>query len=379
MKKILVSGCYDLLHPGHIAFLKEAADYGQLHVRVGSDQNIQLLKGHLPLFSEEERVYLLNNLKCVYEAKVASGSGMLDFADDMADLRPDLFLVNEDGHTEGKEALCQSLGVEYKVLSREPAYDFPARSSTDAKAQIDLPYRICLAGGWIDQPWVSSLAPGSCIVFQIHPTHQFMDRAGLATSTRKTAQKIWGKRFPNGDITTHARLLFAYENPPGNQYISGSQDALGLVSPGINRLYYNGDYWPAKTESIEDPEIIKWLEKVIQFIPVSPRPDGYDPLVEKNLTKENAERLGRAGDLAWESILKKDLEGLGRALDETLEAWRTLLPYTVSDELMEIRAELSQGKGSCYSGCGGGYLMVVSEEKMEGALELSIRTLRGLL
>ena len=49
-KKVLVSGCYDLLHGGHIAFFKEAAGYGDLYVSVGSDENIQLLKDHGPGF-----------------------------------------------------------------------------------------------------------------------------------------------------------------------------------------------------------------------------------------------------------------------------------------------------------------------------------------
>jgi len=379
MKKVLVSGCFDLLHPGHIAFLKEAADYGELHVRAGSDANIELLKGHKPLFSEDERVYLLDNLKCVHEAKVSGGNGMLDFEPDLEMLKPDAFIVNEDGHTEDKETLCKKHGVEYIVLNRIPAYDFPERSSTDAKARLELPYRICLAGGWMDQPWVSSLAAGSCVVFQIQPTEEFMDRAGLATSTRRTAQNLWGKRFPNGDSETNAKLLFACENPPGSKYISGSQDAIGLVSPGINRLYYDGGFWPSKIESTEDPEIVQWLESVIKFVPVSPRPDGYDPLVEKNITSENVARLGKAGDLAWESILKKNLEGLGKALNETTDAWRSLLPYTVSEELMSKRSQISGGKGSCYSGCGGGYLIIVSEQDIDGAIPLSIRTSRGAI
>ncbi len=377
MKKVLVSGCFDLMHAGHIAFLKEAADYGQLHVRAGADANIELLKGHRPMFSQDERVYLLNNLKCVHEARVSAGSGMLDFEPDLETLKPDVFIVNEDGHTQGKADLCAKHGVEYKVLSRVPAYDFPARSSTDSKARLELPYRICLAGGWMDQPWVSSVAPGSTIVFQIHPTEEFMDRAGLATSTRRTAQTLWGKRFPSGDSETNARLLFACENPPGTKYISGSQDAIGLMSPGINRLSYDGGFWPAKIDSTEDEEIVAWLQSVVKFVPVSPRPDGYDPLIEKNLTVENVRRLGAAGDLGWESILKKDLVGLGKALDETTESWRALLPHTVSDELMAKRAEISGGKGSCYSGCGGGYLMVISAEDIAGSVPVYIRTSRG--
>ena len=111
---------------------------------------------------------------------------------------------------------------------------------------MKFPYRLCLAGGWIDQPWVSKMHPGSVVVAQIWPTMEFNDRSGLATSSRKTGIQIWGDRYPDGDHELNAKLLFGAENPPGKMYISGSQDHIGLLYPGINRLYYNGGYWPAE-------------------------------------------------------------------------------------------------------------------------------------
>ena len=56
-KKVLVSGCYDLLHGGHIAFFKTASAYGKLFVSVGSDENLLRLKGKKPFFSQEERLH----------------------------------------------------------------------------------------------------------------------------------------------------------------------------------------------------------------------------------------------------------------------------------------------------------------------------------
>jgi len=78
LTKVLVSGCFDLLHAGHIAFFKEAASYGELYVR-RHDKNLQLLKGRAPYFTEQERVYMINAIKYVSQAFLASGSGMLDF------------------------------------------------------------------------------------------------------------------------------------------------------------------------------------------------------------------------------------------------------------------------------------------------------------
>lgn len=373
MKTVLVSGCYDLLHAGHIAFLEEAAKFGRLHVRVGSDANVENLKGRPPLFSQDERAYLLGKLACVHEARVSSGWGMLDFAPDIDVIRPDVFVVNHDGHTSDKEALCREKGIEYHVLDRIPAENFPARSSTDSKSRSQLPYRVCIAGGWLDQPWVSELAAGPVVVAQLEPTISFMDRAGMATSSRKSAEILWGQRMPDTRLEHQAKVLFAFENPPGTQYVSGSQDALGFVLPGINRLDYAGGYWPEHIERCTDPAIAEWLQSVLHLVPVGERGEGYDPLVEQNLDPAFARRLAAAGQLAWDSILARDAAGLGKALDETLESWRQLLPATVPDDLLPVRERLAEGSlGSCFSGCGGGYLMIVSEAPVADAVPLRI-------
>ena len=39
-KKVFVSGCYDMLHSGHVAFFEEAASHGDLYVGIGSDKTI---------------------------------------------------------------------------------------------------------------------------------------------------------------------------------------------------------------------------------------------------------------------------------------------------------------------------------------------------
>ena len=158
-KKVLVSGCYDLLHGGHIAFFKTAATFGDLYVSIGRDENLLLLKGKRPVFSEEERLFTVKSIRYVYDAFLASGRGMLDFEPDLIRLKPDIFVVNSDGHTSDKEALCKENGVQYMVLERIPEPGLPARSSSATKRDMRFPYRLCLAGGWIDQPWVSKIHP----------------------------------------------------------------------------------------------------------------------------------------------------------------------------------------------------------------------------
>ncbi len=154
----------------------------------------------------------------------------------------------------------------------------PACSIPETNRDLRFPYRLCLAGGWIDQPWVSGIHPGSVVVAQIRPTIDFNDRSGLATSSRNVGIKIWGDRYPDGDHEQNARLLFDAENPRGKKYISGSQDHIGLLYPGINRLYYNGGYWPELIESTTGNDLCDWLSDVLWLVPLEPRPLGYDPL-----------------------------------------------------------------------------------------------------
>jgi cytidyltransferase-like protein len=373
-KKVMVSGCYDLLHAGHIAFFKSAAAYGKLYVFLGQDKNLLQLKGKAPYFSQDERRFMVGSIKYVHEAIVSSGMGKLDFVEEMKNLKPDFFIVNHDGHSEDKKQLCRELGVEYIVLERIPEKGLPARSSSETKKELRFPYRICIAGGWMDQPFVSKIHPGSVVVAQIWPTIDFNDRSGMATSSRSVAIELWGNQLPAGDPLRNAQLLFGAENYQ-NTYVSGSQDHIGLLKPGVNHLYYNGSPWPEKIESSVDPEICDWLSGVIHLVPLRPRPEGYNPLLEQHLTREIVKELGKAGNLCWESIIRKDVEGLGQSMKDTFRAWRKMLPYTVPDwVLQEMETNYFPNyPGAITSGSGGGYVMVASEKEIEGAIKIKVK------
>lgn len=374
-KKVLVSGCFDLLHGGHIAFFKTAATFGDLYVSVGKDENLFQLKGKMPYFSQEERLYIVSSIKYVIRAFLASGTGMLDFEPDIKRIKPDIFIVNKDGHSSDKEKLCRKERIEYIILDRIPEEGLPARTSSGTKRELRFPYRLCLAGGWIDQPWVSKIYPGSVVVSQIWPTLDFDNRSGLATSSREIGIRIWGDRYPDGDPLENARLLFGAENPPGREYISGSQDHLGLLMPGINRLYYNGGYWPEKINSNTSREICEWLSDVIYLVKLKPRPAGYDPLKVMHLKKQFIRELGEAGEQCWDSILKKDIAGLGKGMTDTYLSWKKILPLTVPDDILkEMKTKYFPNfPGAITSGSGGGYVIVVSESKVPGAVKIKVR------
>jgi len=372
-KKVLVSGCYDLLHAGHIAFFESAAEYGDLHVCIGSDENIRLLKGHAPKFSQAERLYMVQAVRHVKHARVSTGTGMLDFEPDLRELQPDLFVVNHDGATPEKKALCESQGVEFVELPRVPKEGLPARSSSGIKATTELPYRVCLAGGWIDQPWVSAVAPGSVVVAQIEPTVNFSLRSGMATSTRQHWERIMPLGVEIADREKLAKVLFGYENPPGTKYVAGSQDSIGLTYPGINRLDYDGGYWPHRIESCLDEDICAWLEQSLAVVPLFERPPGYDPLSKQNLTPDIVHRLGVAGEQCYEAILAKDIRGFGHSMTETHDSWREMLPETTSPEIDEILNSYNdQGYGRVTSGCGGGYIYVATQDDLPGSFRIKV-------
>lgn len=133
-KKVFVSGCYDLLHSGHVEFFRQAAAYGDLYVGIGSDATIMELKNHQTTYPEAERLFMVKSIRYVHDAFVNSGSGFLDFAPDLERLQPDVFVVNEDGDRPSKREFCEAHGIEYVVLKRVPAEGLTARSSTQLKA-----------------------------------------------------------------------------------------------------------------------------------------------------------------------------------------------------------------------------------------------------
>ncbi len=133
-KSVVVTGCYDWFHSGHVRFFEEVSAYGDLYVIVGHDANIRLLKGagH-PLWPQDERRYVVGSIKYVTQALISSGDGWLDADPEIQRLKPDIYAVNEEGDQGGKREYCQKNGIEYLVLRRVPAPGLPSRSSTDLR------------------------------------------------------------------------------------------------------------------------------------------------------------------------------------------------------------------------------------------------------
>ena len=237
--RVFVSGCYDLLHSGHVEFFRQAASYGDLYVGIGSDATILEYKHHKTVYSEQERLFMVKSIRYVKDAYINQGSGILDFLPTLDIVKPDILVVNEDGGNEDKRRVCEERGMQYVVLQRTPQEGLTARSSTDLKkTKSQIPTRLDLAGTWIDQPYVSYYAPGWAITISLEPTFEVRERCGLATSTRNMIRKIWPYQLPNMEPEMLAKLVFCFENDPerSDGIISGAQDSIGICIPGTPGL-----------------------------------------------------------------------------------------------------------------------------------------------
>ena len=349
-KKVFVSGCYDLLHSGHVEFFKQAARYGDLYVGLGSDATILEYKHHKPMFPEQERLFMVKAIRYVADAFINDGSGVMDFIGTVDRLKPDVFVVNSDGGSAEKEAFCRERGIEYVVLERIPHEGLTARSSTDIKNSLSgkafdnvnelsenvqgdcmIPTRLDLAGTWIDQPYVSCWHPGWALTLSLEPTFEIRERCGLSTSTRSQIKRIWPYRLPNMDPETLARLVFCFENHPERDggHISGAQDAIGICVPGLARHYYDNHFWPEKIETCNDNDVLDWLEDHLCLIPLEPRRPGCSVVEGKDINALKVKALAYAANDCWNAIMSMDLQAFATAYQASFNAQVAMFPAMI--------------------------------------------------
>ena len=375
-KKVFVSGCYDLLHSGHVEFFRQAAEYGDLYVGIGSDATIQDYKHHKTVYSEQERLFMVKSIRYVKDAYINAGSGVMDFVPTLDIVKPDILVVNSDGGNEDKRRICEERGIEYVVLERVPQAGLKARSSTDLKkTESQIPTRLDLAGTWIDQPYVSCLAPGWAITISLEPTFEVRERCGLSTSTRNMIKKIWPYSLPNMDPEMLAKLVFCFENDPerSDGIISGAQDAIGICVPGLCRHYYNNRFWPEKIEMCEDEVVLSWLESHLVMIPMEPRRPGCSVVEGKDITEAKVRALASAADRCWSAIISRNLDAFATAYRDSFNAQVAMFPAMIQGSVQsyidkysampEVLAWKMPGAG------GGGFLACVVTDASTFATE----------
>ena len=403
--KVFVSGCYDLLHSGHVEFFRQASQYGDLYVGIGSDATILHYKHHKTLYPEQERLFMVKSIRYVKDAFINQGDGVMDFIPTVEVLKPDRFVVNADGSSEEKRQFCQEHGIEYIVLDRTPADGLEARSSTAIKNTLantpdgfpitgempegqrgaGIPTRLDLAGTWIDQPYVSTYAPGWAITISLQPTFEIRERCGLSTSTRNQIKRIWPIHLPDMDPEMLAKLVFCFENDPERTdgIISGAQDAIGICMPGLCRHYYNAHYWPERIESCTDEHILSWLESHLCMIPMFPRRPECSVVDGKDITEAHVKALADAAAKCWDAIMQTDLEAFAATYRASFEAQITLFPAMIQPGVQDYIDQYASMKDvlawKMPGAGGGGYLALVVKDantfcqEHEEAIPLVIR------
>lgn len=374
-KKVFVSGCYDMLHSGHVAFFQEAASHGDLYVGLGSDRTIFELKGRQTVNNNAERLYMVKAIRYVKDAWINSGSGIMDFEKEVLELKPDIFFVNTDGYTPAKKKFCEENNIELIVSERIPSAGLPARSTTALRRECRIPYRVELCGGWLDQPLLNDIHPGSVITLSIEPDLEFNDRSGMATSSRKKAIELWQTALPSGDPEKLAHTLFCVENPPGSARISGAQDQLGILLPGVNKLNFNKGYWPKSIEKVKDAGVLDFIEEHLRLIQLSEREDHFDIYGETHITPADIAALAEASDKVWQALLDRDLKSWGAYTKKCFEAQTKMFPRMMTQEAREEIAKYSEcAAGWKFSGAGGGgYLLLIAEKNIPNAIRIRIR------
>ena len=374
-KKVFVSGCYDMLHSGHVAFFAEASSYGDLYVGLGSDQTIWNLKARKPINNNAERLYMVKSIKYVKDAWINSGSGIMDFEKEVLELKPDIFFVNTDGFTPEKQEYCQKHNIELIVSKRLPSPGLPERSTTALRQECRIPYRIELCGGWMDQPFVNKIHPGSVLTISVLPDMEFNHFSGMATSSRKKAIELWQTEIPIGDPVQLAQTLFCVENPPGTERISGSQDQLGILLPGLNKLNYDNGFWPTDIESVHDDCILNFIEQKLWLVQLPLRQKNYDVFADKNINAESVKKLSAATEAVWKAILNKDTAAWGKYTKQCFEAQLEMFPHMITESIKQaIETYHATACGWKLTGAGGGgYLCLISDQEIPNAIQIRIR------
>ena len=374
-KKVFVSGCYDMLHSGHVAFFEEAASYGDLYVGLGSDKTIFELKGRKTINNNAERLYMVKAIRHVKDAWINTGNGIMDFAEDILKLQPDIFFVNTDGYTPAKEKFCAEHGIKLVVSKRLPSAGLPVRSTTALRQECRIPYRVELCGGWLDQPCLNDLHPGSVLTISINPDFEFNDRSGMATSSRKKAIELWQTEIPVGDPEKLAHTLFCVDNPPGTVNISGAQDQLGMLMPALNKLNFDKGFWPVSINSVFDETVLKFVEEKLWLLQMPQRKAQYNVYADTNINLDDIRALAAATDEAWEGINTLDARKWGEGTRTCFEAQLRMFPNMLTEEVAEeIEKFRDQAYGWKLSGAGGGgYLILISDTEIPNAIKVNIR------
>jgi len=327
MKKVFVSGCYDILHAGHLQFFEEARALGDyLIVSFASAEVLWHHKRRKPSIPDDHKQVLLQGLRMIDEVVITGGHKEgLDFEEDFLRIRPDFLIVTEDDQFgDIKRELCQQVGAQYTVLPKTPPRFEPVSTSSIVRwvqAPTEAPLRIDFAGGWLDVPRFAR--PGEFIVnCAISPLVSLREwpyekQAGLGGSG------AWALLNGRDGVDSEVDLGVGWQDPAVIRetglcvWRSGQRPILDFK--------HNGDF-------LTGMMAIHWTGTQHDTPGVVNQPRDYD-------------RIAQSGRTAREGVLHADIARLAEGV--------SLYHATQLDEGMDVLPDVPGAIARKY--CGGGY------------------------
>ena len=327
MKKVFISGCYDIIHGGHVQFFNEAKALGDyLIVCIASDDVLWMEKKRKSSLPNEHKISVIQSLEMVNEVVVGEIMEMgLDFKDHFLRIKPDILVVTKDDKYEKiKRELCAQTGTEYHVLPKTPPTFNPVSTSgiiNQIQAPQEVPLRVDFAGGWLDVPKLSKKG-GFIVNCAISPTvslnnWDYEKRSGMGGSG------AWAILNGKDGVESELDLGVGWQDPAIIR-----ETGLCVWNSGIKpelHLKRNGD-------------MLKGLMAIYYC------EDDHDTpsIVDKN---RNYDLIFNAGKVAHEAVIHEDLDKLAKAIQ------------------MSYNVQLSEGMSplldieNClaYKYCGGGW------------------------
>lgn len=382
-KIVFCTGCYDILQSGHAVFFNQCKSFGDLLVvGVGRDTTLTQLKGpDRPINPENNRVYLVAALQDVDYAVLNDhkiGAGKIDFEEVINQLRPDIFILNQDDSAiADKQKLCDRLGVKIQFVGREVPPELMATSTSRIINKINYAYkaplRIDFAGGWTDVPYIMKGKTGYVSNVAIKPLIEVKNQvfnfsgyprgSGLSTSTAaKLLEMISSKTYNAEPKSLHmiAEDLFNLENKELNWAI-GRQDQYAIVYGGFHCFECGDDY--AKPLEIEVPQ--KTLEAfrknlLLLHTGVSRNAQSAVEQVYQNYqTPEGKRALDILTDCGYRfahALAEEDFMACAIIMEENWEAQKMLAKASTNENLdaMYAFAKENGAYGGKICGAGGG-------------------------
>lgn len=386
-KIVFATGCYDILQSGHAVFFNQCKSYGDiLIVGVGKDETLRQLKGPgRPVNPENNRVYLVAAMEDVNYAVLNDdeiGDGKIDFKNVLTQLRPDIFIVNDDDSSiEPKQALCDKLGVKIEFVTREVPEELMPTSTSNIINKINYslkaPLRIDFSGGWADVPYIMDGKKGYVSNVAIRPLVEYKGGkfnfsgyprgSGLSTSTAAKLLEMLNSKTYNAEPKSLANIaedLFNLENQ-GLQWFIGRQDQYGIVYGGFHCFEFGNDYAKPLDFDISQETLEKFRSNLL-LLHTSESRNAQAAVEEvyKNYKTANGQKaISELVTLGYEfarTLEKEEFDNCAKIIEHNWNAQKLLAPSSTTPKLDKMYAYAKDngalGGKLCGAGGGGAFL-----------------------